>query len=65
MNNDKHLILSYIKDKRIINLINNELNKQWLFMNGFIIIEYEFYSNSNFCINDYDNKITNLFKNHP
>lgn len=28
INKDKHLILSYIKDKRIINLINNELNKQ-------------------------------------
>ena len=33
-------------------------------MNGFIIIEYEFCSNANFSTDDYDNKITDLFKNH-
>ena len=38
INEDKHLILSYIKDEKIINKINNKLNKYKTFINAFIRI---------------------------
>ena len=38
INKDKHLILSYIKDKKIINKINNKLNEYKTFINAFIRI---------------------------
>lgn len=38
INKDKHLILSYIKDEKIINKINNKLNEYKTFINSFIRI---------------------------
>lgn len=42
INEDKHLILSYIKDEKIINKINNKLNNKLneykTFINAFIRI---------------------------
>lgn len=38
INKDKHLILSYIKDEKIINKINNKLNEYKTFINAFIRI---------------------------
>lgn len=34
-------------------------------MDIFTTIEYKFYSDTNFSTDDYDTKITDLFKNHP
>lgn len=38
INEDKHLIFSYIKDEKIINKINNKLNEYKTFINAFIRI---------------------------
>ena len=38
INEYKHLILSYIKDEKIINKINNKLNEYKTFINAFIRI---------------------------
>ena len=37
---DKHLVLSYIKMKKTINIINKKLNEYSTFMNAFIISSY-------------------------